>query len=157
MPSDNDDHPLNVQAAVLGLIVPGLGQISLGHAKRGLLAMAGVLGLFMGGLLVGGIDCVDRREDRLWFYLQACAGPVAFAADWANEAYVRSGAAGELVATPPATTIDRGPEPKVSTLKGITYANELGTLYCALAGLLNVVVVLDALTRLPRELEEPTR
>lgn len=119
--------------------------------------MVGVLGLFLGGLLIGGIDCVDRKEDRLWFYLQACAGPIAFASDWANGAYVRSGVAGELVATPAATTIDRGPEPKVSTFKGITYANEIGTLYCALAGLLNVVVVLDALTRLPCELEEPTK
>lgn len=157
MPDRDSDQPLNIQAAVLGLIVPGLGQISLGHLKRGILAMVAVLGLFLGGVLIGGVDCVDRREDRLWFYLQAGAGPIAFAADWVNDAYLRTGEAGKLVPTPPAALTPRGPNPEVSSYKGITYANEIGTLYCALAGLLNVVVLLDALHRVPRELEEPTR
>jgi len=157
MSSNDEDHPLNLPAAVLGLLLPGAGQISLGHLKRGLLAMAGVLGLFLGGILIGGVDCVDRKEDRLWFYLQACTGPIAFAADWVNDSYLRSGAVGELVPTPPASTVNRGPDPRVSSLKGITYANEIGTLYCALAGLLNLVVILDAVTRPPREFEEPTR
>ena len=90
----------------------------------------------------------------MWFYLQVCAGPIALAADWVNSSYVRTGKVGELVPTPGGSLVQRGPEPKVSTYKSITYANEIGTLYCALAGLLNVVVVIDALQRLPRELEE---
>jgi hypothetical protein len=31
--------------------------------------------------------------------------------------------------------------------------NEIGTLYCALAGLMNLVVIMDALKRVPREAE----
>lgn len=157
MSDHGSDHPLNFQAAALGLVFPGLGQLALGHARRGLLAMAAVVGLFLGGLLIGGVDCVDRREDRLWFYLQACTGPIAFAADWVNDAYLRSGAVGRLMPTPPAELTQRGPNPRVSSFKGISYSSEIGTLYCALAGLLNIVVVLDALHRLPREWEEPAR
>jgi len=37
----------------------------------------------------------------------------------------------------------------VSSFKTVTVASEIGTLYCALAGLMNVVVLLDALKRRP--------
>ena len=52
---------LNFRAAVLGWILPGLGHASLGDRRRGLLVGGGVLGLFLGGLLIGGLDVVDRR------------------------------------------------------------------------------------------------
>ena len=82
---------LNFRAAVLGWILPGLGHASLGDRRRGLLVGGGVLGLFLGGLLIGGLDVVDRREDHLWFLAQAGAGPVALVADYANANLVASG------------------------------------------------------------------
>ena len=72
-------------AGVAGLLLPGLGHIVLGQPRRAAAIMVGVLGLFFGGLLLGGIDTVDSREDRLWFYVHALNGPLAFAADWVNQ------------------------------------------------------------------------
>ena len=123
----------------------------IGHRRRGIFAMIGVLGLFLGGLLIGGVDCVDRREDPLWFYAQAGAGPIVFAADWANSGLLKSGKVGELVESPPSNP--RNAPPRVSSLRSVTVASEIGILYCALAGLMNVVVVLDALKR-PRVSKE---
>ncbi|MSR18241.1 MAG: hypothetical protein EXS00_03570 [Phycisphaerales bacterium] len=142
----HEDEPFNWMAGALGWLLPGLGQIWLGHKKRGVAIMGGVLSLFLGGVLLGGVDCVDRTEDRLWFVAQAGAGPIAFIVDWTNGRFVRSGELGEMVATPP-SSVRREADARVSSFKGFGIPNEIGTLYCALAGLMNVVVVLDALGR----------
>jgi hypothetical protein len=76
-----DEDGLNWFEAALGWLLPGYGLIRLGHRRRGAWAMSAVLGLFASGLVIGGLDSVDRREDGLWFVMQAGAGPVAFAAD----------------------------------------------------------------------------
>ncbi len=147
MGAHTDEDGLNWGAAILGWLLPGYGLMQLGHWRRGAWLMAAVLGLFFSGLLIGGLDSVDRREDGLWFIMQAGAGPVAFAADYGNARLVATGHYGKLVETPPARTIDRGAQPRVSTLKSITYSNEIGTLFSSLAGLLNVAVILDTLQR----------
>ena len=80
-----DEDGLNWFEAALGWLLPGYGLIRLGHRRRGAWAMAAVLGLFASGLVIGGLDSVDRREDGLWFVMQAGAGPVAFAAECGGE------------------------------------------------------------------------
>ena len=143
---------LNFRAAVLGWILPGLGHASLGDRRRGLLVGGGVLGLFLGGLLIGGLDVVDRREDHLWFLAQAGAGPVAWVADYANANLVASGRFGELLEAPhPNPMAPRGTVVEVSSLKSLAHPNEMGTLFAAMAGLMNVVAVLDAMSRRPAE------
>lgn len=102
--------------------------------------MAGVLLLIVLGVLVGGLDCVDRREDRLWFLAQALNGPIAFVLDYLNQSVVKS----------------RPPEEQVWTT-GISHVNEIGTLYIALAGLMNLAVILDALQFTPRQPPRPKR
>lgn len=134
-------------AAVLGWIFPGLGHITTGNVLRGLWAMAGVLLLFVSGVLVGGIDCVDQKEDRLWFIGQAACGPIAFATSYANEALLKSGSAAPMIPLPP-SVLD--PQPKASAFKGLAHANDFGTFLVFLAGLMNACVVLDALVRVPR-------
>ena len=141
---------LNVRAALLAWILPGLGHASLGDRRRGLFVGGGVLGLFLAGLLVGGLDVVDRREDHLWFLAQAGAGPVAWVADFANANLVASGRFGELLEAPhPDPMAPRGTMVRVSSLKSLAHPNEMGTLFAAMAGLMNVVAVLDALSRRP--------
>jgi hypothetical protein len=149
----SDEQRFNLLPAVAGWVFPGLGQILLGERTRGLLAMAGVLLLFLGGLLVGGVDAVDRKEDRLWFVGQAGAGPIAFAASYANDAFLKSGRVGTLLPSPPSagTRGQPGAPPTISSLKGLAHPNEFGTLMCFLAGLMNFIVILDALSRAPRE------
>lgn len=142
----DDDEGLHWVAAALGWLVPGLGQMWTGHVQRGIYAMVGILGLFLGGVLLGGVGVVDRRDNGIWFVAQAGAGPVAFAADWANAAWVKSGAVGELLDAPPSMA-PRTTGNKVSSLRSVTSVHEVATLYCAMAGLMNLVVLLDALVR----------
>ncbi len=139
-------------AAILAWLWPGLGHLTLGERKRGLLIMFGVLFLFLGGLLVGGVDSVDRKDYRLWFLAQALCGPVAFDADRANQTYVKP---------LPNDRVQRyeRDDPELKTRlrrKGLGRVNEMGTLFCALAGLMNLVVILDALSP-PAWRSEPQR
>lgn len=155
-------HPL---AGLAALALPGLGHAARGEAKRGLYAGAGVLGLFFGGLLVGGIDCVDSREDGLWFIGQALVGPVAFATDALHQKHfkvidpitkqLRSAQPGEVrddatgffsPAIPKISPLDSTGKPlmNVPNVKGVGKMNELGTLFGTVAGMLNLIVIIDA-------------
>jgi TM2 domain-containing membrane protein YozV len=150
MATDTSNEPqLNFGAAALGWVLPGLGQIVIGEKRRGVLALIGVLGLFLTGLLIGGIDCVDKDEDRLWFFGQAAAGPVAFVAAYSNNAILKNGPPESMIPTPPPSTQQAAPPRLVTKYKGLAHANEFGTLLCFLAGLMNLVVLMDALVRTP--------
>lgn len=136
-------------AFLLGWALPGLGHWWLGERRRAVLAGGAVLALFLGGLLIGGLDSIDQREDGPWFIAQAWNGPIAFAADFANEGLLKSGRVGELLPSPSPPSAPRTPPGTVmvSSLKGIGVVNDVGTLYSALGGLMNLVVMLDAASR----------
>lgn len=159
-------HGFDAVGGVLGLVLPGLGHVYQGRVKRGLLAGAGVLGMFFGGLLIGGIDSVDSREDRLWFAGQAFVGPIAFGVDWVHQtrfkAYgppvllgpeapaevLRTVAPGERVEVVDGVrrVVGRGDGPAdPPNMKGWGKVGEIGTLYGTVAGMVNLIVVLDAL------------
>ena len=132
----NPTEPLHFRplAAFLGWVFPGLGHIASGNVRRGVFAMTGVLFLFVGGVAVGGVDCVDRVEDKLWFVGQACCGPIAFGVDAVNTSMLKSGSAAPLIPLPPS----------------VLDPNEFGTFFVFLAGLMNFCVILDALVRAPK-------
>jgi len=114
--------------------------------------MFGVLFIFLGGVLIGGLDVVDRKDDRLWFLAQALCGPIAIAADAANQ---------RILKPMPSNWVTRYKEgdPQVTRQlhrKSLGHVNEMGTLYCALAGLMNLVAILDALQP-PNRREEHRR
>ncbi len=134
-------------AAVLAWLWPGLGHISLGERRRGLLIMAGVLFLFFSGLLIGGLDVVDRQRDHLWFIAQGLCGPIAFVADIANRTLLER-IPEDWISDQAWREAFRDREPQVQRQLRSTSlgrVNEIGTLYIALAGLMNAVVILDAL------------
>lgn len=133
---------INPGAAILAWLWPGLGHIIGRKRKRGFLIMFGVLFLVIVGLLVGGLDCVDRKEDSLWFIAQAGCGPIVFAADLANQQVIK-----------------KLPEDKRLLTVSPTHPNEIGTLFIAMAGLMNIVVMLDALAGFPqrRQHKQPER
>jgi hypothetical protein len=138
------------RAPVLAMLLPGLGHLSLGYRRRGLRAMVAVLGMFASGLLVGGIDAVDSEEDFPWFLAQSFNGPIAYGTDWANRSLLKSGRVGTLLPTPPPTDASGRPAQgsfTVSSLKGVGAANEFGTLFIALGGLMNLVLVMDVTRR----------
>ena len=142
---------------VLAFALPGLGHISQGRRSRGLGVMAGVLGLFFGGMLLGGVTVVDRAsprvEQKLSFYGQAMVGPVTFFVDWLHQTRFKGDDPDRRVrrhAGPNETIKDgvivpagegEGPPVVVSVGK----VNDLGVLAGLLAGMLNLIAILDAL------------
>ena len=174
---------LNLAAGIGAAILPGLGHVLRGEAKRGLLAGASILFLFFSGLLIGGIDVVDSREDRVWFIGQALVGPVAFGVDYLHQEHFkafgsetspadnraprivsRSGRPDEKRVwsdtnsryewqrlTPEELAAGVGPP----NTKSVAKVNEIGTLYATLAGMVNLIVILDALIVTPRKRRKP--
>ncbi len=149
-------------AALLSLVFPGAGHLYLGFTQRALLIAGGVLGLFFGGVLVGGIDSIDANEDRIWFIGQALVGPTAFGVNHINQTFfkgwvldprtnrslLRAPRPGEGIATEefgPGRTrrvLTAGGTPPIT--KSLGRASELGTLMAALAGMMNLLVMIDA-------------
>lgn len=121
-------------AAVLAYLIPGAGYLFLGQRARALWFAGAVFGLILAGTLIGGIDVVDRHRngptdgDPWWFIPQAGAGPVVFAIDW-----MREGPMSDRV-TP-----------------SIGRVNEVGILYVVMAGMLNLIAVVDCAWNAPAQ------
>ena len=149
----------SVLVGLAGWALPGLGYALIGQAKRGLIAGITILLLFVSGLAIGGVRVVDvpgytdegNREmvvtgrapngaiqqqwsltsrpaatllGKSWYLGQILAGPVALVASVLS---VNASAAGYP--------------------QGTAQIEEVATLYCAVAGMLNLVVLMDAAHR----------
>ena len=161
-------HPeerLEPVAGLLAFILPGLGHWYLGERRRAVLIATGVLGLFFGGILIGGIDVIDRREDTIWFAGQALVGPIAFGLDYIHQNHlkviddvrqpngriartIRSARPGEARGRDGRAVQSAGPPPSTKSLGRM---NELGTLFATIAGMLNLIAIIDALLHARRE------
>jgi hypothetical protein len=134
-------HPLE---ALAGWLIPGLGHIILGQVARGLIVMAAVVGLWLGGMLIGGIGVIDSQSPpearnqppkaSLWFFGQALVGP-SLGVNWFVQS-VNSRNRSEGQFSP-------APEEHPVYDPSLGHPNELGTLYTALAGMLNLLAILD--------------
>lgn len=175
-----DQSPTERAVATLAAVaLPGAGHAYLGETRRAILIACGVLGLFFGGLLIGGIDVVDRKEDFVWFLGQGLVGPIAFGADYYHQNFlkvrdtdrgglrsaysyeirhpenaraipVRHFETGEPIQfeDPKTKQIRLGtPADRPPNSKSIGRVNELGTLMSAVAGMLNLICIIDAATR----------
>ncbi len=138
--------PFRWTAFLLGLAFPGLGHWSIGEKGRAVRIVAGFLLLWFGGLLIGGpmsvafrspayTTAANKEERRLWFLPQAGAGPIAFVTAAIGERLVPE-AENDLIAHPGSRGISR--------FTPVGHAADFGTLFCALAGLMNLAVALDA-------------
>ncbi len=166
------DHPDRLQpvAAILACILPGAGQLFLGYVGRGLAIMIGVLGLFLGGVLIGGLNCVDSRENRVWFIGQALVGPTAFILDNIHQSRFKGYPASPIDGRPTGALRVPRPDEAIAShssgrqvlvpapagvqpaiTKSIGRPNELGTLFGAIAGMLNLICIIDAAWSCRRE------
>ena len=147
-------------AGLLAWIVPGLGHVYLGHRVRGLTIMVVVAVTFWGGVAIGGVkSTVDPHENRLWFLAQICAGGHTIAAAlWSNQLE-------PVVYRCPSCQADLGREPQsgehcakcrkevspvelaTRTRKAFWPQIDIAIVYSGIAGLLNVLVILDAIAR----------
>ena len=151
-PAPDNDTPAtpnpvwNIPAAVAAWLVPGLGHILAGHTKRGAILMACIGGLWVVGLLVGGISVVQSRNSdgtlRPWYLGQAIIAP-SIAVEYTHDKFR-------------ARFEGKDPSPHDESIPfspAYGRAAEIGTLYTALAGLLNLLAIIDIAYREPRSTE----
>lgn len=174
----HDDAPFQPIAALLAFCFPGAGHAYLGETRRAILIACGVLGLFFGGMLIGGIDVVDKKEDPVWFIGEALVGPLAFGVDYyhqhalkvhdqagrlrsANPFEIRNPKTGEPIEVrrrdtgepidfvdPSTGQVRTGTDAdRPPNSKSVGRVNELGTLFAAIAGMLNLICIIDAAFR----------
>ncbi|MBL7141304.1 MAG: hypothetical protein ISS74_10395 [Planctomycetes bacterium] len=132
MTTADDRRRSPVAALVLGWILPGAG-----HAYAGRWGKAALFFVLITGLLVMGLVLADGTNilpRRLWYAAQICAG----------------GPAAALTPISQYLSTHDGPVDWADPL------HEMGTLYTAVAGFLNLLVMMDAYTRLayPHRAEE---
>ncbi len=153
-------EPFQPVATVLAVILPGAGHAYLGHTRRAIYIAFGVLGLYLSGLLIGGIDVVDREEDFVWFLGQALVGPIAFGTDYVHQTYFkgidprdskrRSAKPDEMRVMEKGLPMLRprgtgqGPLPPPLLIRALGRDNELGTLFSTIAGMMNLICIIDA-------------
>jgi len=126
-----------VVALVLGWVLPGAGHAYGGRWGKAALFFLCITGLVVAGLVVSGgtvllykvpeqgTGVTSGSHLRLWYAAQFCAGGPALALTPVSQ-YIAS----------------RGPIDWADPL------HEMGTLYTAVAGFLNLLVMMDAYTRL---------
>ncbi len=121
--SDRPHETFQPVAAALAYALPGLGYAWLGQYRRAALFAAAILALIAAGTLIGGLDVIDRTNDKWWFLPQAGAGPLVFVLDALRA--------------------------RLATTTSVARVNEVGTLYVVMAGMLNAIAVVDCLWHRP--------
>ncbi|UCG17162.1 MAG: hypothetical protein JSV19_03855 [Phycisphaerales bacterium] len=135
MTSSRSDSPSLARVCLAGLVswlLPGLGHIVTGHRARGLILLICITVTFWGGIAIGGVqDTVDPQKRFPWFMAQVCTGTHGMVAySWAERLRAR-------------------PDHAEHTNPSFESIN-VAVVYTGIAGLLNLLVILDAIGRADR-------
>ncbi len=123
-------------AGFLAWLVPGLGHLYLGHRVRGLICLVTITATFWTGVAIGGVQgTVDPHDRTLWFMAQLCTGGNTLAAYGLHRAV-------EPRTNEPSVVSQRS-----AALLAHWLSSDVGVHYTGVAGLLNLLVILDALGR----------
>lgn len=116
---------------ILAWLVPGLGHYRLGHRARGAIIFTAIMSLFIMGLALGSVYVVQPEIHRAWFVAQVLAGLPALITAWISSHWTAvAGSAAQGVVP---VIQDRG--------------FDIGQIYVGVAGLLNLLCILDAIFR----------
>jgi hypothetical protein len=118
-------------------LVPGLGHWLLGQRRRGVILLVSIGLLWTSGFLVGGVGVFDRKSHPVWFLGQMLIAPSILVERWDNS--LQGPNAGP--ARPDAAVIPYMPS--------YGHVHEQGVLYTALAGMLNLLAIMDVLYQDP--------
>jgi hypothetical protein len=123
------DYPAVALAPLLAWLIPGLGHWWIGERVRGVIFFIVLTVTFWGGVAVGGVGTtVAPTDNGAWIAAQLCMGPQALGALYLNIHEVNKAKGGEFTKAPwPASTIS--------------------VVYAGVAGMLNLLVIIDALAR----------
>lgn len=126
----------HVDAAFAAWLLPGLGHYLLGLKQRGLILGIAIGLLWVAGCLIGGIGGFDHH--RWWFLGQMLVGP-SVVVDQVHHRLRRQ-------------SLPNGPLPARARFEPpFGRTEEQGFLYTSLAGLLNLMAIIDVLYREPIE------
>ncbi|HOA74063.1 MAG TPA: hypothetical protein PL151_04855 [Phycisphaerae bacterium] len=124
-------------AALATWLVPGAGHLLIGDRVRGIAFLVTITLTFWTGVAIGGVKNTVSPVDRtLWFAGQICAGGHSFAAlAWAS-----------TIPSP------YGTDTPAASVIGYGRAEEVSVVYTAIAGMLNILIILDVLVRAEKPL-----
>ncbi|MHC5080654.1 MAG: DUF6677 family protein [Planctomycetota bacterium] len=117
MNGKDKDKPDPVTAAILGFLIPGGGHLYGGRFGKAVFFFVLIVGTTLAGLFLSDFHGISLKHQPYWFLGQVFAGLPAFAA---------------AILSPDWKTVHHG------------VALDAGTLYTTVAGLLNILVILDA-------------
>ena len=130
----NQEPPSVLRIPIAGLLawlVPGLGHIYLGHRARGMICLIIITVTFWSGVAIGGVQGTVAPHSRgLWFIAQLGTGGNALSAYALHRIVSPETAA----ATTPVVV-------------GHWMSADVGVHYTGVAGLLNLLILLDAIVR----------
>ena len=114
----------------LAWLVPGAGHYALGEKRRGILIFVALFLTFMTGLYVGSIGIVDPINAKPWYVAQMMNSPAVFFLG------------GHVVNAQRAADDSGNPE---LAFQVYGRAGEVGQIYTSIAGLLNLLCIVNAI------------
>ena len=175
-PLDEGPGPVGYLALVLAWAVPGLGHMLIGQKARGAVFCVSIHALFALGLLIGGIRVINPPEQAIWTYTQFLAGWPMIVANrveqasryelgdrsYPTERPEYKGQLGSLFEqqTPPNETLEQKQARTIQFIRDHpSFAvhpklQDLGSVYCGIAGMLNLLVMFDVLLRITGSVRE---
>ena len=123
--------------AIAAWVLPGLGHILIGEKKRGIILMVSILFIWLMGLLIGGISVFNRELYFPWYLGQMLLGPSVIVLQ--IQPMLVSGIQDILP----------GPQNVYQPAYGFPESQAL--FYTAVAGLLNLIAIIDVLYREPHQ------
>jgi len=118
-----------IVVGALAWLIPGAGHYALQEKRRGILIFVVIVLMFLVGLYVGSIGVIDPVSAKPWYAAQLMNSPaVLFLGDHVADAYRRARETNE---------------PKLAYL-AYGRANEIGQIYTSIAGLLNLLCIVNA-------------
>ena|SRR5688500_12957989 len=128
--------------ALAGWVVPGLGYWLIGQRGRAITCGVTIVLVFFAGMLIAGVRVVQAPDmsgsgntfqrilQRPWFIGQVLTGPLGISAAMVSDKLAES--------------------PKYRHIEAKARLAEIGTLYTAVAGMLNLLTIIDASHRAGR-------
>lgn len=135
--------------ALAGWVLPGLGYVLIGQVRRGLIAGIAILLLFVSGIFIGGIRVIDVPGFDDNGQKIAPGGRWVLTSNPVRTLLTKSWYAGQILVGP-VTLVSSVGSVKAAEAgypQGTAHLREIATLYCAVAGMLNLVVLIDAAHR----------
>ena len=114
-----------------GWLIPGLGHIFAGARRQGILLMVLIVGLFACGLWLSDLEAVSKELHPYAYYAE-----LGFGGATVPLLYLDPAADKVLYAMDP-----------IRTRQAVPRHNDTGTLFCSIAGLLNLLALFDLVDR----------